>query len=286
MTLINSPRRVAEMARTWLFVPGDRPDRFQNAATAGADVIILDLEDAVAPPNKDVAREHVFGWLSTAKSICAVRVNAVGTSWHDADLDALAELPSDLALLVMLPMTEDSDYVAELAARFSRNAAVIALIETALGVINAVNIAKVPGVERLALGSYDLAAQLGIDPDYRPAMAATRSVLVLASAAAGLAGPIDGITGNVRDRDKLVAEVAESAALGFAGKLCIHPNQVADAAAALSPSDADVALARRIIEAFTTSADGVVLIDGNMVDAPVVTRARRILDDSHSGVLE
>ncbi|MFD7073682.1 HpcH/HpaI aldolase/citrate lyase family protein [Nocardioides sp. NPDC059952] len=263
----------AETARTWLFVPGDRPERFAKAAAAGPDVVVLDLEDAVAPASKDAARGHVVDWLPRAEVIVAVRVNAAGSAWHDADIAALAAL--DAPTLVVLPKADSPETVATLVASLPDGSAVVALVETALGVARAIDLATSPGVVRLAFGSFDLAAELGVDPDHAPALAPARGNLVLASAIGGLAGPIDGVTGDVRDHGRLTADVTAAAALGFAGKLCIHPGQVAPAAAALAPTPDEVAWAERVLAAATE--DGVALVDGRMVDAPVVARARRIV---------
>ncbi|MFE7224648.1 HpcH/HpaI aldolase/citrate lyase family protein [Nocardioides sp. NPDC057577] len=263
----------AETARTWLFVPGDRPERFAKAAAAGPDVVVLDLEDAVAPAAKDAARGHVVDWLPRAEVTVAVRVNAAGSAWHDADIAALAALGTPTT--VVLPKADSTETVAALVASLSAGSAVVALVETALGVARAIDLARSPGVVRLAFGSYDLAAELGVDPDHAPALAPARGNLVLASAIGGLAGPIDGVTGDVRDHERLTADVTAVAALGFAGKLCIHPGQVAPAAAALAPTPDEVAWAERVLAAATE--DGVALVDGRMADAPVVARARRIV---------
>ena len=266
-------------ARTLLFVPGDRPDRFDKAAAAGADLVVLDLEDAVAPDAKDRARNEVVGWLRTTTAPAAVRVNVADSPWHDADLAALAELCTlaDLPCTVVLPKAQDPALVAAAVAALGDGSAVIVLLETARGILRAEQIAAVPGVVRLALGTYDLAAQLGVDPDDTSAMAAARGALVLASAAAGLAGPVDGVTGDVRATDRLVTDVRRAAALGFAGKLCIHPAQVAPTAAAFAPGADEVVWAQRVVAAAEAAGDGVLLVDGRMVDRPVVDRARRIL---------
>ncbi|KQZ75736.1 MULTISPECIES: HpcH/HpaI aldolase/citrate lyase family protein [unclassified Nocardioides] len=270
-------------ARTLLFVPGDRPDRFDKAAAAGADLVVLDLEDAVAPDAKDRARDDVVSWLRTTTTAAAVRVNAHGTPWHDADLAALSELlASGVACTVMLPKAQDPAAVAATVASLGDGAQVVALLETARGVLRAEPIAAVPGVVRLALGTYDLATELGVDPEDVAAMASARGALVLASAAAGLAGPVDGVTGDVRDADRLVADVRRAAALGFAGKLCIHPAQVAPTAATFAPDATEVAWAQRVVTAAEAAGDGVLLVDGRMVDLPVVDRARRILTSSNT----
>lgn len=266
-------------ARTLLFVPGDRPDRFDKAAAAGADLVVLDLEDAVAPEAKDRARDEVAGWLRTTTVPTAVRVNAADSPWHDADLAALADLPCT----VVLPKAQDPALVAETVDALGEGSAVVALLETARGILRAERIAAVPGVVRLALGTYDLAAELGVDPDDPSAMAAARGVLVLASAAAGLAGPVDGVTGDVRDTDRLVTDVRRAAALGFAGKLCIHPAQVTPTAAAFATDADDVAWAHRVVAAAEAAGDGALLVDGRMVDRPVVDRARRILTTTIGG---
>ncbi len=255
---------------TLLFVPGDRPDRFDKAVAAGADLVVLDLEDAVAPDAKDAARDHVVGWLA-AGGRAAVRVNAAGTTGHDHDLRALSGTP----LPVMLPKAEDPAAVAAVAAGLHPGTTLLALVETAAGVLAAPALAAVDGVSRLVLGTYDLAAQLGVSPDDRDAMAGARQALVLASAAAGLAGPVDGVTGDVGDDDRLRDDVAYAVRLGFGGKLCVHPRQVPVARAALLPGPEDLAWARRVVEAAAGS--GAVLLDGAMVDKPVVDRARRML---------
>lgn len=267
-------------ARTLLFVPGDRPDRFDKAAAAGADLVVLDLEDAVAPDAKDQARKEVVDWLRRTTAPAAVRVNAVDSPWHDADLRALA----GLGCAVMLPKAQHPDRVADAVAALGDGACVLALLETARGILRSEQIAAVPGVVRLALGTYDLAAELGVDPDDPEAMATARGALVLASAAAELCGPVDGVTGDVRDADRLVADVRRAARLGFAGKLCIHPAQVAPTAATLAPDDEQVAWAHRVVAAAEDAGDGVLLVDGRMVDRPVVDRARRILTTTPGGV--
>ena len=280
-----SASETASAAATWLFVPGDRPERFGKAATSGADVVVLDLEDAVAPGAKNAARDHVATWMAQAASPCAVRVNAVGTPWHDSDLATLAALEGGRTVLVMVPKAENPDSIQSVVNALPVGSAVVALVETALGVMQASDIARVPGVARLAFGSYDLAAQLGVDPEHGPALAAARSALVLASAIGGLEGPIDGVTGDIHDAVQLTEDISKSCALGFAGKLCVHPRQVAPAEAALAPTPEHVIWAERVLAAAAASDGAVVLLEDRMVDAPVVARARRIVDRiNRSGV--
>jgi citrate lyase subunit beta/citryl-CoA lyase len=265
------PADLARTAVTWLFVPGDRPDRFPKAAAAGADVVVLDLEDAVAPDARDAARAEVAAWLGSAQRLCAVRVNADAPSL-DADLHALAAAGP---VLVMLPKAEDPRAVAAVADRLAAGSCVVALVETARGVLGAAAVAAVPGVARLAFGSFDLAAELGVDPDHGPAMATARGALVLASAAAGLPAPVDGVTGAVGDERRLDDDVARARALGFGGKLCIHPAQVAPVASAFTPSAEELAWAGQVLAG--AGSNGVAVVDGRMVDRPVVERARRLL---------
>lgn len=255
-------------ARSFLFVPGDRPERFAKAAGSGADAVVLDLEDAVAPTAKARALEHVVAWLGAGNS-AVVRVNALGTPTHDGELAALA----GTGAVVMLPKTDSAAQVVTVTARVG---AVLALVETPQGVTAADEIAAA-GVLRLALGTVDLAAELGVDPASRLAFAYSRGRLVMASASAGLPGPVDGVTLRLDDPAVLDADLAHARELGLGAKLCVHPRQVAAVNAAFSPSAAELAWAERIVFAAESSSSGVVVVDGAMVDAPVVTRARRIL---------
>lgn len=264
----------AATAATWLFVPGDRSERFDKAAAAGADVVVLDLEDAVAPGDKDVARDRVGAWLPTAGVPCAVRVNADPAA-RAADVAALAGLPGSVPVTVMVAKAEDPEDLASLLARFPVGSCAVALVETARGVLAAPALAAVPGVVRLAIGTLDLAAELGVDPDDDEALAAARGALLLASAAAGLTGPVDGVTGAVNDPHLLTADTVRSRSRGFTGKLCIHPRQVPVVRAAFAQSEAEVRWAERVLAAAQDGA--VAVVDGRMVDKPVVDRARRTL---------
>lgn len=254
---------------TFLFVPGDRPDRFDKAAAAGADLVILDLEDAVVPEAKDEARQHVVDWLAKGGS-AAVRINAGGDLAAE-DAAAFAERP----VVVMVPKAEDPAALMALRARLHPESTLLALVETAAGVLAAPAIAAVEGVTRLVLGTFDLATQLGVSPDDRDAMAGARHALVMASAAAGLAPPVDGVTGAVGDADVLASDLEYAVRLGFGGKLCIHPKQLPASRDAFRPSDEEVAWAQRVVDA--AAGGGAVLLDGKMVDKPVVDRARRVL---------
>jgi citrate lyase subunit beta / citryl-CoA lyase len=258
-------------ARSLLCVPGDRPERFDKAAASGADLVVLDLEDAVAPAAKADALGHVVEWLAGGRT-ALVRVNGTGTPTHAAEIEALA----GTSAAVMLPKTDGVDQIADVRERLGGRG-LVALVETARGVRDIDAIAATEGVLRVALGTIDLAAELGIDPSSYAALAHSRSALVVACAAAGLPSPIDGVTVQLDDTERLGADLAHARELGLGAKLCIHPRQVETVNVAFSPSADEVAWARRIVEATTAAGDGVAVVDGAMVDLPVVLRAQRIL---------
>ncbi|MGO0577584.1 HpcH/HpaI aldolase/citrate lyase family protein [Ornithinimicrobium panacihumi] len=271
-------------ARSFLFVPGDRPDRFAKAAAAGADVVILDLEDAVGPDHKGTAREAVVGWLADGHR-AAVRINAVDSPEHAADLEALEGLRPGAGtgagtgehaglVGVVVPKAADPGTVSAIASRVG--APVIALVESAAGMVNAVELARAEGVARLAFGHLDYAADLGSEST-RVAMTHGRSTLVMASRAAGLPGPVDGVTTALDDPTELADDLAHADELGMGGKLLIHPKQVGPTLAAYRPSEAELAWAHKVVSAARTSGGGAVRVDGAMVDAPVVARAEEIL---------
>lgn len=253
-------------ARSFLFVPGTRPERFAKAASSGADVVVIDLEDAVAPSDKDAARNNARDWLCAGNQ-AMVRINGADTIWHAADL----ELVSETNAATMIPKAENSDKLSRIEAD-----SVVALVETATGIAAAATLARATAVRRLAFGSIDLATQLGINPDAREALLLARLTLVIASAAAGLAPPIDGVTTNLTDPQALVDDVNYARGLGMTGKLCVHPAQITPVHDALAPSPDDIAWAKRILAASDASG-GACTIDGQMVDLPVLHRARSII---------
>jgi citrate lyase subunit beta/citryl-CoA lyase len=255
-------------ARTLLFVPGDRPDRFPKAAASGADLVVVDLEDAVATGAKDAARAATAEWLADQPET-VVRINPVGSVWWDGDVDMVRSAGCP----VMLPKAL-ADGTAALATALPAGTPLLPLIETAAGVVEAVATCGVPGVARPVLGHLDLAVQLGVDPDDRAALLAARSALVLAAAAAGCAPPVDGVTTALTDVERVAADAAYAASLGFGAKLCVHPVQVAAAAAAFTPTAEQVAWAGEVMAA---GGDGVSAREGQMVDAPVLARARALL---------
>lgn len=258
-------------ARTFLFVPGDRPERFDKAVGSGADVVVLDLEDAVRADHKERARKQVVAWLGAGGRAC-VRVNAVGTPWHDADLAALAEQPTLTG--VLLPMADDGAVAAAVHSRLE--VPVVAIIETAAGVLSAAQIAAADGVIRLAFGALDLAADLGTEDT--ATFARVRTQLVLASRAAALEGPVDSVTTDLTDGAVAAADARTARAVGMRGKLCVHPKQVRGVAAAFAPDPAELEWARRVLAAGEEG--GVAVVDGTMIDEPVLLRARALLTGS------
>lgn len=259
-------------ARSVLFVPGARPDRFDKAVASGADLVVLDLEDAVAPDEKSAARSAVVEWLATGRA--AVRVNGAQSDEHAADVSALAGCPGLVA--VLLPMTESVDEVRAVCAALGADVAILAQVETAVGLLRAPEVAAARGVARLAFGHLDFADDIDAAPEPE-ALAYARSALVIASRAAGIAGPIDSVTVDLDDASVAGRDAVHARRLGFTGKLCIHPRQVAAVNAAMSPSDDEAAWAERVIAAGSDGSAGAVRVDGAMVDAPVLARARRIL---------
>ncbi|MFD4946821.1 HpcH/HpaI aldolase/citrate lyase family protein [Streptomyces sp. NPDC058239] len=259
-------------ARSLLFVPGDRPDRFDRAAASGADLVIIDLEDAVAPTDKDRARDSAAAWLALGNQ-AIVRINSPGTPWSEADLSTVAAH----ACPVMVPKAEDATVLADIIARTAGRLDVIPLIETALGVERANEVCATPGVTRAAFGNVDLAAQLGIAHDDQAALSYARSRLVAASAAARICPPVEGVTTAVRDTDLLGIDIAHARRMGFTGKLCIHPAQIPAVAHGFAPSAQELRWARTVLDA----GDSVTTVDGQMVDKPVLDRARRILALAH-----
>lgn len=258
-----------EQARSMLFVPASRPDRFAKAAAAGADAVILDLEDAVGVAGKDAARGHVAEYLEQGHSP-VVRINAPGTPWYGADVAMLARYRCP----VMLPKAADPEAVTELVRRLP-HAAVLALVETAAGVSGAEALCRTEGVLRLAFGNIDLASQLGIDSTDHQALVTARSTLVLAAASAAAPAPLDGVTTAVEDATQLTEDAGHAARLGFSGKLCVHPKQLTTVHDAFTPSQEAVRWAHAVNAAETEGS--VAVLDGEMIDKPVLDRARSIL---------
>ena len=271
------------LARTFLFVPADRPERHARALATGAGAVIVDLEDAVAPERKAAAREGLaasFAALPAAgRQRLLVRINAAGTPWHEDDRAAVAGLVSQgLAAGVVLPKAERDSDLRRLAEVVGPNGLLVPLVESAAGLAAVDELAAVPQVLRLAFGNLDFQADVGLACDADEAeLVPVRLALLLASRRAGLPAPVDGVTADWRDTQRLAADTARARRGGFGAKLCIHPDQVAPVQAALGPSAGELAWARRVIEAVRSAGGGVASLDGRMVDAPVVRLAERLL---------
>ncbi len=264
-------------ARSYLFVPGNRPERFAKALASGADAVVLDLEDAVATEAKGAARDAIARWAASAcdadRARIVVRSNDAASPLFADDLRLLHE--ARLGAL-MLPKAE---HVEQLAAvrRALPGARLLPLVETARGLANAEPLAAADGVERLVFGTLDFALDLDLDiVDDNAPLAEAAARLVLASRLAERLAPVAGVTPQIDDEARLISDLRWARRRGFGAKLCIHPKQVATIHGALQPDAAALAWARRVIEAEAES-PGAAKLDGRMVDRPIVLQAQRTL---------
>ncbi|MDQ0734202.1 HpcH/HpaI aldolase/citrate lyase family protein [Arthrobacter agilis] len=258
-----------------LFCPADRPERYAKAADR-ADTVILDLEDAVAPAAKEGARAALAGsTLSPDRTV--VRLNAVGTPDFTLDCEAVGRTAYRT---VMLAKTESPEDIGAVRAALG-DVDVIALCETARGVVNAVDIARTDGVSALMWGAEDLVASLGGTSSrtpsgtYRAVALHARSQVLLAAGAAGRQA-IDAVYVDIADVEGLAAEADDAIASGFAAKASIHPGQVAAIRAAFAPDAEEVEHARALLAA-AEHERGVFTYEGRMVDEPILRHARSIL---------
>lgn len=266
--------------RSILFSPGDKPELLRKAPGAGADVVTFDLEDAVSPGRKETGRQGVRNTLASIDPDCelCIRINPLDSGGL-ADLDAVLEQPGSVDS-IMLPKVSSVEDVAtlrnELGERGSE-ASILALIETPGGVLSASEIATHPEVDALVLGAEDLAAQIGAtrtDPGGEICYA--RQHLVLAASAAGV-DAIDTPVADFEDTDQLRTDTKRAIQFGFDGKLAIHPAQVSVINEAYTPEDEDIEWARRVLDGRSGSGDGVFVVDGEMIDPPLIKQAERIV---------
>lgn len=267
---------VIEKARSFLFVPGDRPERLPKALSSGAHAVIIDLEDAVAPEERHRARDLVATSLARFedRSRVLVRINASGTPWHDDDI----ELVSFLRIAgIVVPKAEDVSRIDRIGCLAA--APVLALVESAEGVFAVDRIAQARSVARIAFGHIDFQLDLGMHiADDERELDSIRLAIALGSRRAGLPPPVDGVTTALDDTARLHADTARSHRLGFRGKLCIHPKQVDIVNGAFAPNAAQIAWARRVTAAAAAvESTGAFCLDGQMIDAPVVQRAQALL---------
>lgn len=261
-------------ARSYLFVPGNRPERFERAITAGAHAVIVDLEDAVPPGEKAQARESLAAWLDPARPV-HIRVNATDTPWHEDDV-ALCGRPGVAG--VVLPKAESvSDAIRALCV--AGGPPLLPLIETAVGIDRLGDIAGHPGVQRLVFGSIDLQVDLGLDGE-GDELLFFRSQIVLASRLAKLLAPVDGVCTEIDEPERLEADTHRARRLGFGGKLCIHPRQVAMVNQCFVPTVEEVAWAQRVMAAAEKASGAAIAVEGRMVDKPVLLKAEYILREA------
>lgn len=258
----------AEIARSWLLVPGTRPEMFSEAASSRADAIVLDIEDAVDPKKKDDARQGVVDWFH-AGGQAWVRINDVHSAFWADDVAGLRNIPGLLG--VMLAKTEDAEQVKETYHRLDGNTRVLALVESAVGIEEANNIARAEGCFRLAFGSGDFRRDTGMAAD-REAMAYPRAKLVVASRVGNLPGPIDGPTVGT-NHPILREQSAITVSMGMTGKLALAADQTTIINEVISPTPSDVAWATDFMNDF--NARGGEIRDGS--DLPRLGRAQKIM---------
>ncbi|ANY15118.1 HpcH/HpaI aldolase/citrate lyase family protein [Bordetella pseudohinzii] len=268
---------MSSVIRTALFVPANRPDRIPKALATGADTVIVDLEDAVEHLAKDSARQALLDFLDAHPDARLwVRINDASTPWHDADLQALRGRATVSG--IVLPKAESMAQVRHVA---QTNIPVIPIVETAQGVLNLGEIAATPGVQRLAFGSLDYSLDLSMTPDTEGAdlvLDHARVQLLLHGRVAGLAQPLYGVFPGIQDTTGLRAAAIRARDMGFGGLLCIHPTQVPVVHEAFLPPLADLEWARQVVRAHRDSGLAAFKLDGKMIDAPVIARARRLLE--------
>ena len=263
------------IVRTALFVPGSRPERFAKALASGADAVIVDFEDAVEASLKAQARDNLEAFLgANPEARVRVRVNAAGDPEQAADLELCRRLPGVIGIL--LPKAERAMQV-RIAASCGKP--VWPLIESARGLLALGEIAACEGVERLTFGGLDLALDIGMSSGTQAAAVVYDQVrlgLLLHSRVNDLQPPLDTVFPAFDDAEGFAATIRHGRDLGLLGALCIHPKQVGVAHAALAPSADELDWARRVVAAAESGA-AAFQVDGQMVDAPVLGRARRLL---------
>lgn len=261
--------------KTMLFVPASRPERIGKALASGAGAVIVDLEDSVPEDAKAAARQALDSFLLQHKGPAIyVRINARGTSDFDADLALCTR--HDKVAGIMLPKAESADDIGAVA---SSGKTIIPLIESAKGLVAINAIAAAQGVERLSYGGLDLSDDLGIESSTEGAdtiLDQCRYQILVSSRAAGLLPPIDTVFPIFDNQQAVLARARRARSMGFSGMLCIHPNQIAPVKSGFAPDLQQLDWARKVMEA-AKSGSGAFKVDGQMVDAPVIAMAKKIL---------
>jgi citrate lyase subunit beta / citryl-CoA lyase len=264
-------------ATSFLFVPAlTAPRLLPKALGSAADIIVLDLEDAIEMDRKEEARAALsaLDWHGAASERLAVRVNGHMSPDWEPDMSLVARLPVGA---VMIPKVSDVSVLKSAGCLKAPSQKTIALLECARGIAEAGGIVGSGFVDRFAFGSLDFAADTGCGTS-NLALAYARSVIVMASRLGGLPQPVDGVTPNFRDLSVTLEDARHSREMGFGGKLCIHPGQITAVHEAFAPSEDEMNWARKVLAA--DAGDGATSIDGVMVDAPIRARARRIIGTS------
>ena len=254
---------------TPLFVPATRRDFLLKAARTNADAVIVDLEDAVPPADKDSAREGLEGLIADFPIPVFIRINAIGTTWFADDLALVKRSGVDG---VVLPKTQSQEDLLAI----GNDVHVIGLIETALGIVSLPEICKASNLRQLAFGTIDYALDTA-SHEKREALLLARLSIVTQSRAHNLPCPLDGVCTSIDNEEIIRSDTEYAAALGFAGKLAIHPRQLPVIREALRPSATDLKWAAAACAIFHENAGAAVLLEGRMIDAPVAARARQML---------
>lgn len=273
------------IARSYLYVPGNAPEKFPKAAASMADAVIIDLEDAVPLFGKEAARGEVRQWLlgqSHPDKELWVRINSGDESAADiAALDGVTSLTG--LVLAKAASADEVHHIADvLRDRGHHDLLLSPLLETPAAIFDARQIAAQPRVQRLQIGEYDLCAELGISPgDNENEVAAIRSQVVLASAAAGILPPVAPVSVEIKDTERFARSTEAASRQGFVGRACIHPAQLPIVHKVFTPSEDAVARAREVLRLFDeqvqTGASVLIDLNGRLLDEAVVRHARRTL---------
>lgn len=265
-------------ARSFLFVPANRPERFVKALNSGADAVILDLEDSVPQQSKADARIAIRQcWPQLKQSSCAIviRINSPETELGQQDLAELQGLPGLDG--VMVPKCEFVQTLQQVAQTFSE-VPTLPIVESAAGYLALAAIAGAPLVCRLVVGHIDFLADTGMTcSDDQRELDSLRFQVAMCTRQAGLAPAVDGVTVSVDDEVLIRTDTERAIRFGFGGKLCIHPKQVPAVHATLAPSPVQVEWSQRVLAAMEASQGSAVQLDGKMIDLPVVLQAQRLL---------
>ena len=263
-----------ELVRSVLFLPASNPRAIGHARASDADLVVLDLEDAVRPEDKEQARQAAVDAVSSDWPVAvAIRVNGIGSEWHSLDVDAVAQSGAQFAVL---PRASSAHLVRGVAEAIGKP--LLAMIETATGVLAAAEVAQQSAA--LIAGTNDLRADLRIPIDRdRSSIAAALQTIVLAARGAGIA-VFDGVFNGLDDLDGFATECTEGRRLGFDGKSLIHPKQIEACNRAFSPLEEEIARARRLIDAFGGGAER---FEGQMIERMHVAAAERLLERARAG---